>query len=141
MYAITRSLIALVAIALALAGSGVAAGASDSFTGAWTLDDGDGSTSYYFFSAPSSSGTRQFQLFDTYATFCEVDGQPGTGSSLTAHGTAVDNGTTISITVTSFQCANGSSGANPPPIYLSATLAGGKLDFGGGFLATRLGSG
>jgi hypothetical protein len=89
---------------------------------------------------PSASETRQFQLFDTYATFCEVNGQPGTGSSLTAHGTAVDDGTTILITVTSFQCANRSPGAIPPPIYLSATLAGGKLDFGGGFLATRPGS-
>jgi hypothetical protein len=130
----------LVSIAVALTATGLAAGAGDQFTGAWKLDDGDGSTSYYFFSSASGSGPRQFQLFDTYATFCEVGGQAGTGSSLSAHGTAVDDGTTISITVTPVHCANGSAGVDSTPIYLSAAYARGLLDFGGGFLAARVGT-
>lgn len=134
-----RSVIALVAIALTLAGSAAAAAAGDPFTGAWKLDDGDGSTSYYFFSASGSGGVRQFELFDTYATFCEVGGEPGTGSSLSAHGRAMDDATTVLIAIDRFHCANGAPGTNQPPIYLSATYTGGLLDFGGGFLATPIG--
>ena len=137
---LARSVIALVAVALTLTGSTVAAGAGDPFTGAWKLDDGDGSTSYYFFGAPAGGGVRQFELFDTYATFCEVDGKPGTGSSLSAHGIAMDDGSAILIAVERFHCANGAPGANQLPIYLAATYAGGLVDFGGGFLATRIGT-
>lgn len=120
-------------------GAATAAPASDAFTGAWVLDDGDGSSSYYLFGAPGSDGVRRFTLFDTYATFCEVDAQPGSGSALTARGTAVDDGSSISITVIAFHCANGAPGALQPPIYLSATNTNDGLDFGGGFVATRIG--
>lgn len=137
---LVRSVIALVAIALTLTASAAAAGPRDPFTGAWKLDDGDGSTSYYFFGAPAGGAVRQFQLFDSYATFCEVDGKPGTGSSLSAHGIAMDEGLTILIAIDRFQCANGAPGANQPPIYLSAEYAAGLLDFGDGFLATRIGT-
>ena len=134
-----RSVIALVAIALTLTGSATAASVGDPFTGAWKLNDADGSTSYYFFGAQGGGAVRQFELVDTYATFCEVDGEPGTGSSLSAHGIAMDDGTTILIAIERFHCANGAPGVNEPPIYLSATYAAGLLDFGDGFLATPLG--
>jgi hypothetical protein len=43
--------------------------------------------------------------------------------------------------VTSFDCANGAAGAVQPPIFISATLVDGHLDFGGGFVAQRPGIG
>ena len=133
-------LLAAVAVLLATVGAAVAAPANDGFTGAWVSDDGDGSTSYFFFSAPGSDGVRRVTLFDTYATFCEVNGEPGSGSSMTARGTSVDDGSTISITITAFHCANGAPGAQQPPIHLSATKVNGTLDLGGGFVATRIGT-
>src|SRR4051812_27202598 len=89
----------------AVAGTAVAAGPNDPFTGAWLLNDGDGSSSRYLLGAPGADATRQFSFFDTYATFCEVDG-PGTGSSLVASGTAIAEGVKLNITITSFHCAN-----------------------------------
>jgi hypothetical protein len=129
------------AVACAAAATAAAAAPSGgSLTGAWVLDDGDGSTSHWIFSAPGADGVRQFLLFDTYATFCEIDGQAGTGSSLVARGTAVESDGAVTITVTSANCSNHAPGAAPTPFDISATHTDDALDFGGGFVATHPGS-
>ena len=141
--AIKRLLVCFVVPVVVLATAAATAFAAPSthaLTGPWVLDDGDGSTSYWIFGAGGADGIRRFTLFDTYATFCETAG-PGTGSSLVAHGTAVTDGTNVTITVTSFNCANGAPGAAPAPLQITATLVDGGLDFGGGFVAARPGSG
>ena len=134
-----RILLLAAAVCAAAAPLAVAAPTSGSLAGPWLLDDGDGSTSYWIFGGAGASGNRQFVLFDSYATFCEINGEAGTGSSLVAHGTATEIDGTVTITITSFNCANGAPGAASPPIQISATHTAGGLDFGGGFIATRPG--
>ena len=126
-------------ILLAVAGTGAAA-ASDPLTGSWVLDDPDGSTSWTHISAPGPDGVREVSLFDTYGTVCETAG-PGTGSPVSGHGSAVENGTQVTLTITSIRCANGAAGAVTTPFTTTATLTSAGLDFGSGFVATRPGRG
>jgi hypothetical protein len=116
--------------ALAVFSAGSAAAAPDQFTGVWVGNDPDGSVFRIMLGAPGADGTRSFTAFDLYATFCETSGA-GSGSSLSAQGTATTVGSSLSATITSFHCANGSPGAIPAPFPFSGTLlADGTLDVG-----------
>jgi len=122
-------LLAAVISALVTPGVGTTAAAIDPFTGVWVGTDPDGSLFRITLGAPGPNGARAFTAFDSYATYCEQSG-PGSGSTLTAQGTATTAGTSLTVTFTSVHCANGSSGAFPPPFTLTGTLLpDGTLDF------------
>jgi len=129
--------ILIVAVLFGLSGTG-AATPPDALTGSWVLDDGDGSTSWTHIAAAGVDGVREVALFDTYAVFCETAGA-GTGSLLSGRAFAVTSGAQVSITVTAVHCVNGSPGAVSPPFTIVATLTSAGLDFGGGFVAKRVG--
>ena len=126
---------ALATVAAVFVGAGAAA-PKDSFTGAWIgVEDpiGDGSTDYMFFSAPGKDGVRNYHAWEDWATFCG-------GGPLSSSGTAHSVGNTIDITITSARCANGSPGAFPLPVTVSAFATGDGHINAGGVIFSRIGS-
>lgn len=127
---LSTALAAVVALLVVAAPAGAAG--RDAFTGRWVgveIPIGDGSTDYMVISGPNADGTRTFEYWETNASgYCS----PGGGGPLSAGGTAVSVGDTLTVTFTSTRCANGSPGAFPPPfdVVMSAT-GDGHLDWGG----------
>jgi hypothetical protein len=132
-------LLVLVAAVFALLAAAATA-ARDPLTGVWVAHDvaGDGSTDRFIFSGPNADGVRSYTLIDSYGTFCETTGE-GTGSVLTASGTAYLNGSAVHTTTESFVCANGTRGVFDPPLTGEATLTEEGLDWGY-YIADRVGS-
>jgi hypothetical protein len=128
-------LAACAAVAAVFAASSTAAPA-DPFVGAWAGVEspvGDGSTDYMVFGAPGADGVRAYHAWETWATFCG-------GGPLRTSGTAVSTGSLLAVTITSVACANGSTGAFPPPIVVTMTATGdGHID-AGGVIFSRIGS-
>jgi hypothetical protein len=129
--------LAVMVAAAAAASVGLGAvSARDPFVGAWVgveVPVGDGSTDYMQIGAPGAGGTRSFHSWETWATFCG-------GGPLRTSGTAHSAGDVLTVTITSFKCANGSPGASPPPIVITMVATGdGHID-SGGVIFSRIGS-
>jgi hypothetical protein len=127
--------------AVTLAASAGATTTRDPFAGVWVgieIPVGDGSTDTMAISGPNSDGSRTWRYYETNASgYCS----PGGGGPLSAAGTASAVGATLTITVTFTRCANGQSGAFPPPFQITMTsLGNGEIDWSG-VIFTRLGSG
>ena len=140
-----RAVVAAVLVA-AMVVVGAASGAGrDPLTGVWVAVDvaGDGSTDRYIYGGPDASGVRNFAGVESYGSFCETDGE-GTGSEMVLKGTAVlgQDGETVTTTIYTVRCANGSPGAFPlPPEGLTgqSTLTDAGLDTGY-YVAVRSGT-
>jgi len=121
-------LVAVGGIVIAAAFAGAGAARADTFVGAWVGVEspvGDGSTDYMVIGAAGPSGVRAYAAWEDWATFCG-------GGPLSSWGTAVSDGGNLRITITGFECENGSSGATPPPIVLDGFATGdGRIDIGG----------
>jgi hypothetical protein len=128
---------ALVVIAASLVPAAPAGAAGqDAFTGRWVgveFPVGDGSTDYMVISGPNAQGTRTWRYWETNASgYCS----PGGGGPLAAAGTSHSVGDTLTVTVTSTECANGLPGAFPPPFDLSMTATDdGQINWGGVILS------
>lgn len=140
MIASPRIRLFLVTATAGLVVAGTALAGPDPLRGAWVSVDPDGSITRVAFSAPGPDGVRNFILVDSYSDYCALGG-PGTGSGVTGHGTAVVDGTHVTITIMRTHCANGAPGAFPPPLEFGATLHDGILDYGDGVYAVRAGKG
>jgi hypothetical protein len=125
-----RMLMAIALVAACVATT--AAAARDALTGVWVAHDtaGDQSTDRFIFSGPNADGVRSFTLVDSYGSFCEVNGEDGTGSVLTGSGSATLVGTTVYTTIDAYVCANGQHGTFDPPLTGQATLTADGLDDG-----------
>ena len=126
------AVVAMLAPAAVSVGPAAAQASGDAFTGVWVgveIPVGDGSTDIMNISAPKADGTRTFRYWETYASYCG-------GGPLTANGTAVSAGSTLTVTFAFTLCANGSPGAFPPPfdVVMSAT-ADGRINSGGVFFS------
>lgn len=129
---------ALVAALFALVATATAA--RDPLTGVWVAHDvaGDGSSDSFIFSGANAEGMRSYTLIDSYGTFCETAGA-GTGSVLTARGTAYLDGSIVHTSTESYACANGTQGVFDPPLQGQATLTEQGLDWNY-YVAVRAGT-
>lgn len=126
---------ALIAAA-SLANAAEATAGRDTFAGRWVgieVPVGDGSTDIMTISGPNATGSRTWVYYETNASgYCS----PGGGGPLRAAGTAYAVGDTLTVTVTSTQCANGLPGTFPPPFELTMTATGdGHINWGGVILS------
>lgn len=129
----------LTVCALAAIVATAATAGRDPLTGMWIAEDiaGDGSTDRYIFSAANHDGIRSFTLVDSDGTFCETEGE-GTGAPMTASGTAILSGTTVTTTIESFVCGNGNRGVFDPHLVGTAEITSQGLD-NGYYIAVRVG--